>query len=157
MASRYRVPKLANPNIVIRLAHNQEEVEAANRLVFRNYVEDGFWENDETQLQTNKFLHSPARIVFVVLDEGNFVGTMSLIEDSRLGLPSDSTQAALMQQLRNSGDKLAEISAFAMDRSKTSYKNLFIFLWSYMLQYSFYYAEIDRLVASCKPKHADFY
>lgn len=74
-----------------------------------------------------------------------------------MGLPSDGTQLALMQKLRASGGKIAEVSAFATDRSRAAHRRLAGLLISYMFQYSFYHAGIDRLVASCKPTHAHFY
>lgn len=157
MPVHIKVPNLRNREVVVRIASSPAEIQLANVLVFRNYVEDGFWEEDETQLETNKFLHSPHRTVFVVLENGNLVGTMSIIQDSRDGLPSDGTQKGLVQRLRAGGGTLAEVSAFAMNRSKSSQRKLVFFLISYMFQHSFYYAGIDRLVASCKPEHADFY
>ncbi|HEX7045808.1 MAG TPA: hypothetical protein VF203_14475 [Burkholderiales bacterium] len=156
MAS-FRIPRLPGSDVVVRLAASEEEIEQANRLVFRNYVADGFWENDETILRTNKFLHSPARTPVVVLEDGQLVGTMSIIEDSPIGLPSDSTQGPLLRRLRSTSRRIAEVSAFAMNRSRCSHRKLVLFLMSYVLQYSFYYAGLDRLVASCKPEHATFY
>jgi len=32
-----------------------------------------------------------------------------------------------------------------------------LFLCKFSLQYSFYYLNLDRLIGSCRPKHADFY
>lgn len=155
----HRVPKLTDSgsSFVVRVAMNEEEISKANRLVFRNYVKDGFWENDEAQLHQNRFLHSTERTIFVVLEEGKLIGTMSIIRDSLGGLPSDGTQSAPLHTLRSIGQSLAEVSAFAMDQAECSRRNIVFFLISYMFQYSFYYAGIDRLVASCKPAHADFY
>jgi hypothetical protein len=155
--SRLRVPVLANPNIVVRLTNDPTEIDAANRLVFGNYVAAGFWENDEGRLRANKFLHTPARHVFVVLENERLVGTMSIIIDSATGLPSDAAQPAALQKLRAKGGALAEVSAFAMDRSNVLHRKLVFFLISYMFQYSFYYAGVHTLVASCVSAHADFY
>ena len=145
------------PNIVVRVTEDEEEIAAANRLVFRNYVEDGFWDNNEAQLDNNRFLSSPARTVCVVFEDGNLIGTMSIILDSSLGLPSDGTQAVLTSHLRKRGTAIAEVSAFAMNRSRCSHRKVVLFLMSFVLQYSFYHAGIDRLIGSCKPEHADFY
>lgn len=157
MRARFKAPLLCRSDVVVRLARNVEEVQKANKLVFRNYVEDRFWEDDETQLQTNKFLYSPCRTVFVLLEGDRLIGTMSIIEDSSDGLPSDGTQTPLLNALRNRGGLIAEVSAFAMDRSQSSRRRLFLMLVSYMMQYSFYHVGVDRLVASCKPDHAAFY
>lgn len=153
-----KVPTLRNPQFVIRTTTNPREIARANALVYRNYVEDGFWEDDDTQLKTNRFLHSPHRTVFVAEEAGEILGTMSLIADSdEYGLPSDSTQAYLTGALRSRSHLIAEVSAFAMDRTKTSTKRLMLFLIAYMHQYALYYTPIDRLIASCKPEHAEFY
>lgn len=152
-----RVPKPLSGDIQIRLAESGREIEAANWLVFRNYVEDGFWEEDETQVRNNKFLNSPSRRIFVALREGELIGTLSIVTDSLLGLPSDETQIEPMRALRSMDQSIAEISAFAMDRAASSSKTVFLYLIGYMFQYSLYYAGVDRLIASCKPSHADFY
>lgn len=152
-----KIPTLRDSRVVVRVCTDPDEIARANWLVYENYVADGFWENDKTQLETNRFLHSKHRTVFVVEDRGDILGTMSIIRDSAEGLPSDGTQHQLVQMLRRRSGPIAEVSAFAMDRSKTSTRRLMLFLISYMHQYAFYYAGIDRLVASCKPEHADFY
>jgi hypothetical protein len=152
-----KVPTLRNSQLVVRVTRDPDEIARANWLVYENYVADGFWEDNKKQLETNKFLHSQHRTVFVVEEAGQILGTMSLIGDSEDGLPSDGTQLPLMQTLRKQSHGIAEVSAFAMDRSKTSTRRLMLFLISYMHQHAFYYAGMDRLVASCKPEHADFY
>lgn len=157
MASRIKVPKVTSSNLTVRVTANTQDIERANALVVRNYVAAGFWGEDEDKLRTNKILYAPARKVFVALEDGRLVGTMSIILDSQTGLPSDSVQPAQMQQLRGMGGSLAEVSAFAMERSVTSHRKLIFFLISYMFQYSFYHAGVDRLAVSCVPAHAHFY
>jgi hypothetical protein len=155
--NRACLPRLSNPNIVIRLARSRDEVCAADALVFRNYVADGFWHNDPAQLDTNPFLRSAARTVVLALEGSTLLGTLSIIEDSSTGLPSDGTQRALLQEVRRTSRRPAEVSALAMDRGATSHRRLILFLISYLFQYAFYHAGLDRLIASCKPEHADFY
>lgn len=157
MVAKLKPPRLDNPHIAIRLARSKQEIDAANSLVFKNYVEDGFWENDEKILRTSKYLHCLAREVFVALDAGSLVGTMSIIHDSKMGLPSDKFQPEVMKQLRATGDSLAEVSALAMDKSYPGHRSIVLFLMKFAMQYSFYYAGIDRLVVACKPRHAAFY
>lgn len=156
MPANVKVPILRNSNIVVRLADDANEIARANRLVYRNYVDDGFWSDDRTQLKTNPFLHTPWRTVFVMFDGETLIGTMSMIRDSTNGLPSDGTQSKLIAKLRRPNMLLAEVSAFAMDRT-TSSRRLVLFLVSYAMQYGYYYLGIDQLIASCTPEHARFY
>ncbi len=153
--ARNRIPTVP-AGITIRLAETRREFEAANRLVYENYVEDGFWEPDESQLETNKYLHSPHRVLWVAMAHGELIGTMSIIRDSALGLPSDAGQPALMDRLRTHGDMLAEVSCVATQRTHAA-RQIVLFLMAFGMQYCFHYEGLDRLVASCKPKHANFY
>lgn len=152
-----RVPTLANPDLVIRPAQHQSEIDAANALVFRNYVAQGYWEDDKRNLTDNKWLHSPERHVFVALVQDAVVGTVSLVFDSANGLPSDSFQPTWLNYFRKRGDRLAEVSALAVAKDGPRLKNLPLFLMKYYMQYSFYYSHADRLVKACRPNHAEFY
>ena len=155
--SAFRIPTLCHSDVIVELAEDPEMIDGVNRLIFRNYVAAGFWEDNEGQMYSNKFLHAPTRRVFTITQSGQLIGTMSVVKDSDEGLPSDSAQPAAMRRLRAKGGNLAEVSAFAMDRSKPQHRNLVFLLMSYMYQYSFYYAGVDRLVASCGSGHTGFY
>ena len=152
-----RCPTLTNPDIRIRLARNADEVRRADRLVFRNYVERGYWRNDETELRRNEYLRLPTRHVMVVADGAQIIGTLSLILDSPLGIPADSFQPQAVAALRRDGAALAEISAFAFAKDRPHQHTLLHFLMAFLARYSYYYAEVDRLVAVCTPRHARFY
>lgn len=152
-----RCPTLTNPNVSIRLARNAEEVRRANRLVFRNYVECGYWRDDEIELARNQYLRLPSRHVMVVVDGREIIGTLSLILDSCLGMPADSFQSGAIEALRRDGAALAEISAFAFAKDHPHQHTLLHFLMAFLARYSYYYAAVDRLVAVCTPKHARFY
>lgn len=154
--SHYRVPTLSHSNIVIRLAQNPAEVACTNQLVFGSYVSAKYWENEAKNLQ-NVFLHTPMRKVIVATEGSEIVGTISLILDSPLGLPSENAQPALIRQLRAKGGRLGEISGFAIDRSKNTQRQLAPFLLSYAFQYSYFYEGVDQLAASCVAAHARYY
>jgi hypothetical protein len=156
MVSRIKVPQVKNPNIVFRLAETEKEVEAANQLVCANYLDVGLWENEE-EFRQNKFCQSDARVTFVMVEGSRVIGTVSVIKDTQNGLPADTFQPEAMRQLRRSGDRLAEISALAVEKSVDQPRALVLFLFKLMYQYSFYYLGIDRFIATTTPKHAVFY
>lgn len=156
MASRVRIPGLANPNIVIRLAQSADEIEAADRLVFHNYV-NLYWADDVEAFRKNKYLRSSARHVGVAIDAGRVVATMSMVEDSPLGLPSDTFRPEPLQRFRQAKGKLGEMTSFATDQSVRQPMSVVMLLFKFFFQYNFYYAGIDRMVASCRTRHADFY
>lgn len=154
---RSKVPRLNNSDTVVRLARDQHEVRRANILVFRRYVEQGYWRNEEQELERNKYLHLPTRQVFVIAEKFRIIGTASIIVDSHTDLPAASFQPKAIERLRQNGGKLAEISALAIEKNYPHQHNLIHFLVAFIFQYSYYYAAIDRFVVVCTPKHARFY
>lgn len=157
MVARARVPQLSDPNIVIRLAQNPQEVEAANRLVTNNYIERGFWD-DDTPLKSNKFLHGGRRHTFVAVRNGEVIGTASTVLDSHdEGLPADKFHSEVMTHLRKTGDKMAEVTAVAVDKSIDRQRGLVLFLFKYLYQYCFYYLSLDRFVIIVTKNHSLFY
>jgi hypothetical protein len=156
VSARVRIPRLANPNIVIRLAKDPEEIKAADQLVFQNYV-NLYWPDDVEAFQKNRYLRSPARHVGVAIDAGRVIATMSMVEDSPLGLPSDVFRPEPLRRFRQVQDRLGEMTSFATDQSVRQPMNLVMLLFKFFFQYNFYYANIDRMVASCRTRHADFY
>jgi len=150
------VPQLASSGIIVRLARCSVEVDRANRLVWQNYIEEGYWD-DERPFLANRHMFLPARIVVVVEDQGNIIGTASLVRDSREKLPLDQYQAKVIKQLRQSGDTLAEVSALALNKNHKERGTLIFFLFKYLYQYAFHYAGIDRFVIATNSSHAAFY
>lgn len=157
MSVRTKVPQLNNPDIVIRLAQNQEEIETANELVLRSYLDVGLWE-DEKEFHNNKHIHSPMRTTIVAAERDKIIGTISTIKDSKIGLPADKFQPGIMKRLRGNGERIAELTALAVDKSASEhYRTLVLFLYKFVQQHTFYYAGMDRFIATVTPKHAVFY
>ena len=157
MSYHARAPKLYDRSIQFRVATDPKEQEAADRLVFETYVEEGFWGDDPIKFQAEMESISSHRTVFVAVREGVVIGTLSLVRDSQLGLPADHFQPEMMAELRNCNEVIGQAGLLAMDRSCHRKSSLVLFLFKYLYQYSFYYAGIDRFVALSSPKHARFY
>jgi hypothetical protein len=156
VSARVRIPRLANPNIVIRLAQSAQEIKAADELVFRNYI-NLYWPDDVEAFHKNRYLSSPARHVGVAIDAGRVIATMSMVEDSPLGLPSDAFRPELLRRFRRAKGRVGEMTSFATDQSVQHPMSLVMLLFKFFFQYSFYYADIHRVIASCRTRHADFY
>lgn len=151
-----RAPRLKDTNIVIRLAHNSREVSEANRLVCNNYIQEGYWDNEEP-FQKNSHMHSSMRTVFLAVTGGQIVGTGSIVKDSREGLPVDKSYRDVIRKYRQQGERIAEVSALAIEKNYAEQRNLVIFLFKYIYQYAFYYAQIDRFLIAIIARHAPFY
>ena len=152
-----KAPRLKDSNVIIRLARDKTEIAEANRLVCNNYIEEGYWDTDEP-FRKNKHMHSETRTVFVAEKLGQIIGTASIVKDSRDGLPADKAYQSTLRRFRNQGERLAEVSSLAVDKNYSGqHKNLVIFLFKYLYQYSFYYAHLDRFVVAAVARHVPFY
>lgn len=151
-----KAPRLKDPNVIIRLARDKAEIAEANRLVCNNYIEEGYWDNDEP-FRNNRYMHSDMRTVFVAEKMGRLVGTASIVKDSREGLPVDKAYSDVVKKFRNRGERLAEVSSLAIDKTYNEQRNLVIFLFKYLYQYSFYYGHLDRFIIAAVARHAPFY
>ncbi len=152
-----KAPRLKDSNVIIRLARDKSEIAQANRLVCNNYIDEGYWDNDEP-FRNNSHMHSGMRTVFVAEKMDRIIGTASIVKDSRDGLPADKTYQAALRKFRNQGERLAEVSSLAVDKEYSGqHKNLVIFLFKYLYQYSFYYAHLDRFIVAAVARHAPFY
>lgn len=153
----FRVPTLTNPNVTIHLAKSANQVQSANHLVFRSYVELGYWRDDVSEIEQNRYLNLATRHVVVISEASEIIGTVSVIVDSSDGVPADRFQPDIMRRLRRQGQAIAEISSFAISKDQPHQYNLFHFLMAFILQYSFHYLAVDQFVAVCTPRHARFY
>jgi len=153
---RLKVPRLRNPNIVFRLTNSAAEVERAEKLVLENYMGVGLW-SDSKELTENNFLHSSRRTCFVAVEGDRLLATASIVTDSVGGLPADKFQPHVMKRIRGLGDRLAEVSALAVDSHTSQSREIVLFLFSFITQFSFFYAGLDRFTISTTEKHARFY
>lgn len=151
-----KAPRLKDPNVRIRPARNNREIAEANALVCNNYIQEGYWDSPDP-FHKNRHMHSELRTVFIAEANGRVVGTGSLVKDSQEGLPIDKTYGDVIRKFRQQGERIAEVSALAIDKSYAEQRNLVIFLFKYLYQYAFYYAHIDRFLIAIIARHAPFY
>lgn len=156
----YPTPSLRhprNPHLVFRIAKNANEIAQANQLINRNYIEEGYWEGDEENVSSNKYLNSPMRHVIVFMNGNAVAGTASVILDSNLGLPADRFEPGALDNVRLGKERIAEISALAIDKSYRNARSMLMLLMRFIYHLSYHYLQVDRLVVVCNPKHIDFY
>jgi hypothetical protein len=85
------------------------------------------------------------------------VGTLTVIADSPLGLPSDDLYGLELGRLRDSGRRLAEISSLAVDEGLKDGSQVLVqlFNFSYLVARRVYKA--TDFVITVNPRHVKFY
>lgn len=101
----------------VRFAHTLEELKSAYRIVYQQYLQKNYCRPNELKMHFTHFCFVPGSRTFLLGKDNKVRGVLSLIPDSRLGLPLESVFKNEAQPVRAAERKLAEISLFALDES----------------------------------------
>ena len=134
------------------------EFEGAFRLLHDQYVWRRYMTPDPSGLRLNLHNILPSTKVLVVKAEARVVGTLTVVEDSRLGLPMDEAFGAEMGRLRERGRRVAEAASLAVD---PSYRECGVAILVRLLRMAVLYAariaRVDDLCFALHPRHREFY
>jgi len=133
------------------------EREAAFRLVYRSYLRAGLVESSPHRMRVTPFHLLPTTTMFVAKLRGRVIGTVSLVSDGDMGLPMESMYADAVQQRREQGLHVGEVTCLA-DRRRSARRFLphFCRLTRLLAQYARSQG-LHQLLAVTHPKHARFY
>lgn len=154
-----RVPELAlNQNFRIEIAQSKEDLECAFKLLHDCYVGKGLMKPHQTGMRCNMFTFLPHSTIVVVKLHEIVVGTVSLIRDSKCGLPSDKDFLNENENLRHVNKNLVEVSALAVCPEFRKQGNaISLLLMKYLYNYCKDFFQSDCLVCTVHPRAEDFY
>jgi predicted N-acetyltransferase YhbS len=140
------------------LATNRHTLDQAFRLQHDQYVAQGYMEPQPSGWRLSVHNALPSTRVFVALDNDRVVATMSVIVDSRLGLPMAEIYADELREFRGLRRQLAEVSGIAVhpDYQKSGLAIL-LRLIRIVLLYSIEMAALGNLCIAVNPHHEAFY
>lgn len=142
----------------VRIARTLSDWQSAMELTYGEYVKAGLIDRNSIGLRSTESDLWPGTQKLLSSISGNVLGTLTMIVDSiDHGLPMDTVYEAELVALRQSGRKLVELSALAMDvpdlrGSLPVQVSLFALMYHYALQQG-----VSDLVIAVHPKHAPFY
>jgi N-acyl amino acid synthase FeeM len=146
-----------NP-IEFSLATCTDALESAFRLVHDRYVAQNYMPADRSGLRLNLHHILPTTKVFTATVGHRVIGTMTLIQDSPLGLPMDEIYDDELAGIRGRRRRVAEVSAFAIDEGyRTSGAGILIRLIRMLVLYAAEIAELDDVCIAVNPRHVGFY
>lgn len=144
-----------NDPVTVKQAETREELEAAYRLVHQSYVEAGYIDPHPSGLRVRAFEVLPQTATFVATENGEVIGTISLIVDSPLGLPMEESYRAEVSALRRQGRKIAEVSSLAVAKGSRNL-GIFVRLCKYMTLFAISVG-VEDLCIAVSPEHAPFF
>jgi hypothetical protein len=140
------------------LATDRNALEQSLRLQHDQYVAQGYMDPHPSGWRLNLHNALPTTRVFVARDQDRVVGTMTLIEDSRLGLPMDEIYVDELQGLRNQQRVLAEVSGLALHPDyQIAGIPILLRLIRMLVLYASEIAHLSDLCIAINPRHAAFY
>ena len=158
-------------SITFKIAQSKEELESAFKLVWQAYVATGLQHNSGEGIRFTKYHLLPKTRVLIAIyhpeldkekpdytklhEQSIVVGTLSIIEDSPLGLPMEEICGNNVMQLRKDGHKLVEIVGLAIN---PEYRKHNIAMYLYKLMFQFVrHKDITDVACSVTKKHLNFY
>jgi len=142
--------------IAVGLAQTLEERQQALRLVHRTYVERGITISSRAGLKFSPFHILPGTTTFVAKRGNRLLGTLSLIEDSPLGLPMESVHREEITLLRQGQRRFAEVSTLCV-ASDVRGCGISMLLYQAMFRWARRHRSIEDLVIAVHPKMGPFF
>jgi len=143
-------------NVTFKLAETDQEREQAFRVLHDMYVRRGLLDPRQSGLKLTVFSLLPTTAIFVGMRNGSVLSTMSLVEDSPLGLPMEDLYGDAVEKVRARGGRLAEVGALAVARGARG-KGLALQMYNLMFRWAHFHRSIDDLVIAVHPRVRDFY
>jgi hypothetical protein len=154
--SKLRYDEAALGHLRITLADDPRDVAMAAHLVHDAYVGRGLIDPHPSGLKFRPQAVLPTSLTFVAKRASRVVGTVSLILDSRLGLPMEDTYGRELSELRRGGGgRLGEISALAIDPS-VRHTGVLLLLIRVVFR-SAIALGLDRLVTALLPRAGELF
>jgi hypothetical protein len=145
-------------NIQVKIASEQQEWEQAYQLLAANYQARGYEAPSSKLVRFTPFHALPDTATFVAKHESQVVATLSVVVDNTLlGLPSESIYASEIAALRHQGRHLSEATSLAdRDLTMREFVLVFITLIRLAMQYGVRQGSETWLI-TVNPRHRQFY
>ena len=154
--------------VQFRPAASPAELIAASNLVYEEYLKCGYITPNARRWRFSAHQILPTTVTFIAVHRsGRVLGTLTLVEDSPLGLPMERIYKQELNALRLDGLHLAEVSMLAFNRSLLDQGPLalpqgqrlllVIYLFRAMFEFLRSTTRVDELVACFHPKHDVLY
>lgn len=135
----YNLPK----DYSFKLASTKSDFKAVGELVHKRYIDAGLQENTNTDSRLSIYQGLPNTAVLMMLKADKLIGTVTLIGDSTLGLPSE--KLVDIQDLKKK-KRCCEVSALAICKEEKG--KFLLYLFKYLYQVAHEIMRVEYLVIS---------
>jgi len=153
--------------IEYRVARSRDELAQAFHLVYEEYLKQGYIHEHPSKMRLSLHNLVPETTTFIAKVDSTVVATATVIPDSPLGLPMDELYREELAGLRDSGERLCEVSMLAHSSDLLSDKVplmfnakkmfLIFFLFKHVFDYAVQEEALDYICITVNPKHSAIY
>mgnify|MGYP006295915513 CR=1 FL=1 len=141
-----------------RIARDIPDLEEAYRLVHNEYVRCGYMDPSDTGMRFSLHNFLSETTTFIGTFEGRLALTITIFQDTELGLPMDAIYKRKIDRLRAAGRKVAEVGALATHPDfRNGNQNLPLYGDKIAYSYARDNLGIEDLVLAINPKHEWIY
>lgn len=142
-------------NYSVEFARDRADLLKAFELVHQSYMECGYIDRQEGELRVRIFDLLPGSITIVAKNDDQVVGTISVVMDSRFGLPMEEAFSEEIKTLRRRGRRIAEVTGLSIRKSHRNSRlvfDMFQLLTLYLTS-----SPVDDVCVAVSPPQAAFY
>ncbi|PIQ84725.1 MAG: hypothetical protein COV75_00745 [Candidatus Omnitrophica bacterium CG11_big_fil_rev_8_21_14_0_20_63_9] len=161
------VPSFLRP-VEFRIVRTVAELKTANHLVYQEYLKRNYCKANAVGLKLSLYQALPTTATFIATHRRDgIIGTISMVEDSPLGLPMDEAYKNEVDMLRRQNLRVAEVTMLALNSQLFGERVFTLFhakkllltlrLFKVMFDYLRACTKVDELVACFNPKHQVLY
>ena len=151
-------PERQIPPYRFLVASSRERRERAYRFAYKAYEGGNLVQRDGSGMVVS--LHDAGSETFTLLaedEQGETLGTISLVFDSERGLPSDEIYSDEVALLRGQGRKAAEVTRLALKKDVPSSRELIVRLFNLIYIYTVRVRGYWDFVIEVNPRHLRYY
>lgn len=142
----------------IIVASDRRRREQAYRLAYRVYRDSNLVQFDPSGMVVSHYdAQAETFTLLVENSDGEPVATVSLVLDSSQGLPCDEIYEEELDDLRNWGHRLVEVTRLAVDAKYKNSKMPLVQMFSHISLFARRYWKATDFVIEVNPHHAEYY
>ncbi len=154
--SKFEVSYDLSSDIILKQAETEDEIYAAFRLVHDAYVDLGYIDTHPERVRFTEFFALPTTVILVAKYKDDVIGTISIILDTALKLPADTTWN--LDKFRSEGQVIGEVASLAIsNKFKMRRGTLLLPLCKLMYEYATYILKLDGIVVAATHEVEPFY
>lgn len=152
------VEKKSPPEFKIKIANNLEEREGVFRLAYQVYLSKGYIKENANQMLIQYYDANPDTVILIVQDQNSkIVGSLTLVFNGSSRLPAEKIYGNEINDLRQKGEKLVEISRLVIDDQYRNSKEVLLMLMNYLAIFSYHAKNYSSLIIQVNPRHKTYY